>query len=229
MADNEQLMASRIDGEVDEGPELVAKWADLEAAIRRFFTIPADTAMSEAMQVGTGPNITMTGTLTLKGNPTTDLMAAPKQYLQAQGSGMGLIRARAYRTTDLYPVDINQNKWIPMEAADVNDGTMWDVANPTRLTIPVGEGGHYLVGATASFDVPSVETKGWIRIYKNRSEAFEIHYEEQSKTVEIGASGLFFAADCVAGDYFELNVTPRTYTDSYVYAANTTIWAFKVW
>jgi hypothetical protein len=228
MSATNELRAARIDGDNDEGPELITKWAQMEQSMRTIFGIVADTAYSEAMQIGTGPNITMTGTLTLAGAPTTDLMAATKAYFGATGNAFGDVRARAYLTSD-QTLDAPGDNYIEFDAADIDQGDMWDAGTPSRLTIPSGEGGHYIVGATCSWDQASVQTQGWVKIEVNRTSEYRLIYEEQSLTTEFGIARCLFLPDLSAGDYIELNVSPRQNEDPTLYADNTTIFAFRVY
>jgi len=233
MADNNELQAARLNGAIDQGPDFVTKWAQLEETLRTVFGIEADTAYSEAMDIGTGGNITMTGSLTLPATtPTADLQAATRSYLQSQGSGMGVIRARAYLTSDIVIDPEPFQVWVPWDAADINEGNMWNALNPSRFTVPAGEGGHYIVGGSMSADAISGETRFWHRIYKNRDNDTreELCYEEHDSTVEEPSSGIALFANVEAGDYFETYIFARTSAsqDTHVYAANTTMFAFKV-
>ena len=227
MAATDELQTDRLDGVADDGVALAQKFPNFEAAMRHIFGIPADTAMSEAMQIGTGPNIVMSGSLSLAGAPTTDLMAATKAYFQSQGSGMGNVRARAYLTSN--KVSSFGSDKISWDVANINEGTVWSAANPTRFTIPAGGDGDYLVGATVSID-PDVtkETSFMLYIWKNRAgSTYNALYEEDREfLVELGGSIIMYANDCSAGDYLELEVNRGQ--SSRIMSANTTFWMFNL-
>ena len=225
MSATDELRTDRIDGVTDDGNALTTKFSNFEAAMRTIFGIPADTAMSEAMQIAFDGDIVMTGTLTLAGEPTTDLMAATKTYLQNNSSGMGEIRVRAYLTSNQI---LEDGSFIDFDAADINEGSVWKIANPSRFTIPEGGDGDYLVGISASFDSAYGDTRGWFRIYVNRTDEYELLYEEQSLTVEVACSGAVYIPDLSEGDYLEFHLYPRTSADSTLYAANTTFWMFNL-
>jgi len=225
-----ELLTSRIDGDGDQGPELVTKFAQLEADLRSIFGIPADTAMSEAMDVGTGTNVVMTGSLSLAGLPTSDLMACSKSYLQTLGGAFGSVRCRAFLSSN---VDVNTGVYyMPWSAADINVGSMWVGTAPSRFTIPEGEGGNYIIGVTASFDfiTPGIDTWLIMKVHVNRlthdgrSEIIEFNSDAED---EVGQSGTLFFRDLEPGDNVELQIKPYTGTVRF-YSANTTMYAFKV-
>lgn len=213
MADTNELKTTRLVGSEDDGVDIAAKWPNFEAAIRTIFGIPADTAMSEAMQMGTGPNIAMTGSLTLKGDPTTDLMAATKQYVGSVGSGVGLIRCRVYLTSD----ETDSTFFMPWDAADINEGSVWSAVNPTRLTIPVGGDGDYLVGFSLAKDGTALD----FSIQKNRSSS---HQASHPTNGPLGFSGMIYFPSLAAGDYLELYCSSSGTYES----ANCTMWLFNL-
>jgi hypothetical protein len=228
MADTDELKAARIDGDLDEGPELITKWSALEATFRHIFTISADTDYSEAMSIGTGPNVTMTGTLTLpSGDPTTDLMAASKQYFGGIGNNFGAIRSRAYLTSD-QTLATNTTHYIEFDAADINDGGMWSGVTPSRLTVPTGQGGHYIFGASLSWNDSADDAIASVHLTTNRSDHHRLRYEEQGLSVEYGFSRLMFLWDLSAGDFVELRFRPESANDAVLYSANTTFFGFRV-
>lgn len=228
MSATDELRTDRIDGTIDDGNALTGKFSNFEAAMRHIFGIPADTVMSEAMQIASDGDVVMTGVLTLAGEPTTDLMAATKTYLQSNSSGMGEIRSRVYLTSNQLLVWPGGGHYIAFDAADINEGGVWESANPSRLTIPEGGDGDYLVGMSASFDSAYGNTQGWFRIYVNRIDGYNLLYEEQSLTVEVACSGAVYIPNLVEGDYLEFYLYPRTFADNTLYAANTTFWMFNL-
>ncbi|MHC4239466.1 MAG: hypothetical protein ACYSUC_06885 [Planctomycetota bacterium] len=228
MGTTDELKAARINGDIDDGPALITKWSNLEASIRNIFGVPADTAMSEAMQVGTGPNITMTGTLTLANSaPTADLMAASKRYFAEVGGGMGFVRARAYLTGNQAITD--NSIYVPWDAADINEGDMWDVANPTRLTIPAGEGGHYLVGGSVSWAKDSGNAEAYLYFSVNRSRFKLWQVLDPDQAGEWAGSGIYLLYDLSAGEYIEFYFGPGSGgIPATLYYDNATLWACKV-
>jgi hypothetical protein len=222
MSNTNELQATRIDGDEDQGPELVTKWANLEESLRTIFGIPADTVMSEAMQVGTGPNIVMTGTLTLNGQPTADLEAAPKSYVQSIGSGVGIARARAYLTSDY---EAASSVYVPWDAADINEQSIWSPVYPTRFTVPSGYAGDYLVGFTMSLTW-SGSSYPYVVVQKNRSGSYESIMRSRSGGTGRGMSGLFLAKDMSVGDFIEFAIDIDA--ASTVEKANSTAWIYNL-
>lgn len=215
-----QLKTQRIDGSIHNGEDLAARWPHFEDSLRNIFGIQADTAMSEAMQIGTGPDITMTGTLTASGAPTDDLHAASRSYLQAQGPGIGVVRARAYvgglRITGI-------SEYIPWSSISINVGDVWSVANRTRFTIPVA--GDYMVGVTGVTHPYLSDSDFTIALYKNRTKAqtlFSRRYEAEDKD---GFSGTAYANDCAVDDFLELQLFPHGGTGLDLWAV---FWMFNL-
>lgn len=230
MADNDSFLTDRLDGTVDDGNDLASQWPNFEAAIRNCFGIPADTAMSAAFSIGTGPNITMIGGLTLAGAPTTDLMAATKAYMESVGNPyLGVSRCRAYLTSNItYSVD----HYVSWDNADINENSMWSASNPSRITIPTAAGGNYLCGVTFSCE-KSVGTAAafWLAVKKNRSSTYQwpITFFDQTKTSgRAGVSGMFMACNLTSGDYLELDFDRYDHTQGTIYSADTTMWACQI-
>jgi hypothetical protein len=74
--------------------------------------------------------------------------------------------------------------------------------NTSRLTVPTGLGGKYLVQAQLSWDVSATGYRA-LRLYKNGTAYKEATPQVPSATVYVGAS-FTFNLDLVAGDYLEL-------------------------
>jgi len=224
MADNDELKTNRLSGVYDDGVDLAARWPNFEAAMRHIFGIPADTAMSEAMTIVAGGDVTMTGTLLASGAPTVDLHAATKAYVQGNSSEFGLERCRAYLTSDIVLDPGGGSTYIPWDDADINDSEMWDVANPTRIT---SQGGRdFLCGFSLSFDAAAGISDGWFEIRRNRSTTYRstLVFESNAITDEVGVSGVCFAANLTPDEYLELRYTPRS-AIPLLHASSATFWA----
>jgi hypothetical protein len=211
MAANNEFRTARLNGAVDDGADLVAQWANLEAAIRNAFGITADTDYSEAMQIATGPNITMTGDLILAGNPTTDLMAAPKQYLTANATSFGSAMARAYLTSD-QDIPTSTGGYLEWDTADINVGSMWSAEYPSRFTIPTDEDGYYLFGFTLAFDTSAGawSNECYVSLWHNRATEYELASCYWDDVDEYAMCGNVVLPSLVAGDYVEFKVSART-------------------
>ena len=234
MSDTNELKTTRIDGSTDDGVDLAAKFPNFEAAMRTIFGVPADTAMSEAMQIAAGGNVVMTGTLTGSAEPTVDLEAAVKSYVQSHSSDLGAVRCRAYLTSNINHSIPPSTLYIPWDAADIdevgdNNGTVWDIANPSRLTLPSpSSGGGYIVGFSFSL-LGTTTTNFWLSVWRNRqsAESQTMIYEYQAETGEVGVSGLLYVTNCSTTDFFELKYEPLAGSNpATIYAANTTFWLF---
>lgn len=220
MSATNELRAARINGASDDGSALITKWAQMEESIRTIFGITADTDYSAAFNIATGPNCTMVGTLTLSGDPTSDSHCATKQYVQSIGSGVGIARCRVYLTGDVVE---SSSFYMPWDVADINEQSMWSAVNPTRITIPSGYAGDYLVGVTSTWEASGAD---YLDLYckKNRSSSYSRFLHD---TVP-GTQGSFFfvATDLVAGDYLEFyfGISKSTTFAS----ANTVAWAYNL-
>jgi len=225
MSATNELQTNRLDGSIDDGMDVAQKFSDFEAALRHIFGIPADTVMSEAMQIAAGGAVVMTGTLACDADITTDTQAATKAYVQLVGSGMALTRARAYLSSDGTTAS---SIYIPWDVADINENSVWNISNPTRLTIPVA--GDYMVGFSLSADkvAAAAENRWSLDVMKNRTNAYNVTAQWRGETDEIGVSGLVYIHDLAVSDYLELKITLPDATDTTVYAANSTFWLFNL-
>jgi hypothetical protein len=142
MADNTELQTSRIIG-TGAGSAVDNNFRDVEAAIRKIFGITADTDYSEAMQILTGPNATMTGTLTLAGDPTDDLHACTKQYVDNNTGVAATVRCSLVLSSgqNVLEGDDDALRW---DVANIEfGGECWNIGNAARLVFP--SSGHYLI------------------------------------------------------------------------------------
>jgi hypothetical protein len=142
MASNNELQTSRIIGG-GPGSSIDNNFRDVEAAMRTIFGITADTDYSEAMQIITGPDATMTGALTLAADPEEDLEACTKQYVDNNAGTAASIRCSLILSDGQLIADGDDD---PLEWATAHveaGGECWDVGEPTRLIFPVW--GHYFI------------------------------------------------------------------------------------
>jgi hypothetical protein len=146
MADNNELQTSRLTN-ASAGSSIDDALANVEATLRTIFGIPADTAMSEAMSIDSSGNVTMTGTLTLAGDPSTDLMAATKQYVDNNVSA-SVVRYWCGVATQ----SVANSSWATLDWASIEDNTdagSWTVSGSNSGLVPPEEG-YYAVHITAS-------------------------------------------------------------------------------
>lgn len=76
------------------------------------------------------------------------------------------------------------------------------VSNTTRITIPSGMGGKYLIGGCVDFDVSATGVR-YAKIYKNGTTNLQIESRAPTATLET-IIGVTTIADLAAGDYIEI-------------------------
>ena len=222
MADNDELKTTRLSDSSD-GATIDNAFANIEAALRKIFKIPADTAMSEAMQIAAGGNVTMTGAMTLEGAPSTDLMAATRRYVQSGSGGLGTVMCAAGLTsTGSY----NTDSYIEWDQADIEvGGEVWSSGNPTRLTIP--SSGTYLVGACAAVAPSGSNTHPWLVLVVNRTTT-HTKMVNPVATPDGVYKGISFSQlfQFTAGDYLELYIF--TISIAFSLSSESRFWIMKV-
>lgn len=125
---------------------------------------------------------------------TTDLDAA---------GGGSLPHARARRTT-LLSVATSTVTAVPFEAEPLDTSGFFDVAAPTRLTIPAGQGGVYQVGWNLRWAANGTGTRvSWLR--PNASATLSYGSAIAAGNGVLAHSGVA-VVPLVAGDYLELMV-----------------------
>jgi hypothetical protein len=146
MADNNELQTSRL---ISGGPGSYVDndIADFEAAMRTIFKVTADSDLSAVSSIGTGPDMTLLGTLTLAGDPTDDLHACTKQYVDTI-AGTGAAYRATVILTGSQTVNNGNTDALEWDTAHIEAGSsaMWNIANPSRLVTPV-DGDYLFVGS----------------------------------------------------------------------------------
>jgi hypothetical protein len=208
MADNVQFQTSRVQAG-SMGSSVDNDFANMENAMRTVFGATADADISAISTIGAGPDMTLLGTLTLAGDPTSDLMACTKQFVDnATGGDASSICAAVYVTIPV-KVAAGNTVAVSFDAAWFEDGgDCWAAGNPTRLTAP--EGGYYCVQGVVPLygDVASAEAA--VSIKRNGSTWLYTHISH-GKTAE-GAgyytgAPFMFLEPLNLGDYIEVYVT----------------------
>lgn len=224
MSATNELKTTRIIGAVDDGKKIVTAFANIEAALRHILGIPADTAMSEAMEIinATG-NVEMTGTLSAN-TPTSDLHAATRGYVtQNTNTTFGLQRAIVVMTSNTTPAAATTT-YLEWDAEIVDDGAIWSIGNPTRFTIPAD--GEYLVGLNAYCNL---ETSGVLfKSHLNRSADRTLARHELSLPSYIGTSAATYYDGLSEGDFIEFSCYPRYTGTTTLYYAYTSAWIVRV-
>lgn len=230
MGDYDEIKTGRLVGTIDDGLDLAQRWPQFEASVRHVFGLPADTVMSEAMQITTAGNITMTGDLYAAQDPVSDLEAATQQYVLAQTSNLGGYRCRAFLTSDA-TLGSETTNYIQWQYADINVGSIWSPGNADRLVIPYD--GDYFVGWTFSgYMSDSSTSETIVMLDSNRFGLgeYRCHQFISSSTSDAGCSGMHYIDGMINGDFIRMAVVTlgaggATYT---VNSANTTFWLFNL-
>ena len=133
--------------------------------------------------------------------------------------GLGQIGARVYATTDggigdtdgfVRPASSSSFEegewhWVEFNAVTYDDG-FWSSDNPTRLTVPAGQGGIYLVGAHVATSLTASTKNCWVDIVINGLDTKKVVTTFQTNSlywhhVLIGETVL------TAGDYLQVGMT----------------------
>jgi hypothetical protein len=208
MADNQQIQTARV-ALGSMGSSVDNDLANLEAALRTIFGATADSDISAISTIGAGPDMTLLGTLTLAGDPTTDLQACSKQYVDNASGGDAASVVAGAHLTSLQDITSGSTDVISWDAATFEDGgDSWAVGNPTRLTAPE-TGNYYVQGLFEMYTVGgSVEAKVAVKL--NGSSWLYTHighaFTTQGGGQVIGVP-IMFMEPLTAGDYLEFYVT----------------------
>ncbi|MHC4239468.1 MAG: hypothetical protein ACYSUC_06895 [Planctomycetota bacterium] len=144
MADNNELQTSRLSSG-GPGSYVDNDMADLEAAIRTIFKVTADSDLSAVASIGTGPDMTLLGTLTLAGDPTEDLHACTKQYADNTQGIAAPLRCTLVLSGG-QTVNNGNTDALGWDAAHIEQGgDCWAGGNPTRIVAPAA-GDYILTG-----------------------------------------------------------------------------------
>lgn len=236
MSATNELRTNRIIGSTDDGKKVVTAFADVEAALRTIFGIPADTAMSEAMTItnATG-NVTMTGTLTASAAPTSDLHAATRGYATQVGgtSSFGNQRAVVGLTSNISLTSV-WPYYIEWDAAPLDSGGFWSSGNPTRLTAP--EDGEYMAGLTSYFTMPTWGVSFGASVNRSGSDVWSLGYFRYTIGSHAGMASFtplskLNKLTLSSGDYVEFSAYPYSASEVaplVIYAAYTTAWIVRV-
>jgi phage-related tail fiber protein len=124
-------------------------------------------------------------------------------FAQMSGGGGASINVSAYRATN-QTLTHNTEAAISLSNVDFDANSMWAGGNPTRLTVPTGGDGAYLVHGAIKLGA-GFQGTAHLRIYKNGS----LISEETSQGVDDAAAEyhhLNMILALVAGDYVEMKV-----------------------
>jgi hypothetical protein len=120
--------------------------ADFEAAMRFIFGVTADSDISAVASIGTGPDMTLLGTLTLANDPTEPYHCCTKQYVDNTGGGGGATRVTV-TLSSTQTVTNGSTDAISWDAAHIESGgDLWAIGQPTRIVAPV-EGDYLITGS----------------------------------------------------------------------------------
>ena len=114
---------------------------------------------------------------------------------------VGCVITNDVDTTQTYASGVNQAINWAVEEIDT-DGFHDNTTNNTRITIPSGKGGKYLITGTITLSDSNVSGTRYIQIAKNGT---TIHQNSVQRNDYVN-NRIAFVADLVAGDYIELRM-----------------------
>jgi hypothetical protein len=157
MASNNELQTSRLTN-ASAGSTIDDAIRDIEACLRTILGASADSVLSAIMSMGTGPDVTFLGTVTLDAAPAADLQAATKKYVDDNISA-GVVRFLG----GLYTQSVADSTWEAIDWANIsdhNDSGSWSVSGSNDGLIPPEEGIYVVqVSATAASGAGSIQLK----------------------------------------------------------------------
>lgn len=148
------------------------------------------------------PEVDVTGTGTLA---VPYLVTAPPQVVP---------RARVRTTADtVIPDDVAGGQAVPFAVSTYDVGTMFNLANPTRLTVPAGWDGIYHMGGNIQFRGELDDNEGFRMAALRINGAIFIAFNQARVVISQQDStilNLNTDYELVAGDYLELIVQAAT-------------------
>lgn len=137
----------------------------------------------------------------------------PDWQPSSSGSSLG---AAVYRASDFSLADRTPTKVI-LSTVVFDDGAFWSSGDPTRLTIPVGAGGAYVISGLGSWD-SGQPGPHYARIYVNNIERASSMGDTNAPVPYLEPASVSTVLKLNAGDYVELvlehaaNVVGTAYT-----------------
>ena len=145
------------------------------------------------------------------------------------GRGFSGIGCKARRTTDQSIPRITDTA-LSFSEEEYDDSSFWIPGSPTRLTIPAGMGGTYLVGSSVHWEPNSTGTYRVTGILKNGTDNIgSVTTPEGAATST--AQNLSCMLELSAGDYIELIALQDSPTDSIdiiQFADTPNFWLFRM-
>jgi hypothetical protein len=203
--------------------------ANMEATLRTIFGATADSDLSAVSSIGSGPDMTLLGTLTLAGAPTNDLHAATKVFVDGFSGTAATVRS-AIKMNATQNITADTPTPLQWGAAEIESGgNSWDVGNPTRILFPVS--GDYLVGGvvTAVDKIGGSAIGAGGGIYLNGSLWLyeKVTWGLSAYNADRLALSFQFMEPMSEGDYIEFYYLPHPTLDATV-QAQSRIWTMKV-
>jgi len=227
MADNNELQTSRIT--VDSAGSAVDNaFRNVEAALRTIFGVTADADYSEAMQIGSGPDITMTGSLTMAADPVEDLEVATKQYADNIPGSSASVRCAVVLSSG-QTVNSGNTDALGWDAAEIEEGgDCWAIGAPTRIVFPVA--GDYMIGG-AILAAPAAAAPNFEILMKYNGSVWVYDHLAFGKNSQTGggvwASANFAVLETFAlSDYIEIFL--KANSNNHVVDVDSRVWIMKV-
>ena len=226
MANNDELQTARIT--VDSaGSSVDDAFRNVEAALRTIFKLTADSDCQQAMQIGSGPDITMTGTLTMAADPIEDLEVSTKQYADNIPGASSSARCTVVLSGG-QGVLAGATDALGWDAAEIEEGQCWDITNPTRIRFPAT--GDYMIGGII-LAAPAAAAPNFELLMKYNGSVWVYDHLAFGKNSQTGggvwASGNFTVMETFTlGDYIEIFL--KANTNDHVVDVDSRAWIVKV-
>lgn len=102
---------------------------------------------------------------------------------------------------------------VTFSAPTVNNGTMWSAGNPTRITIPAGLTGFYLVVGYGQYEANAAGSREFaLKVNGTLDEDSRVMMHDNDSGVDSGLS-FTWMGQLTAGDYLELTTWHNSTTD----------------